>query len=120
MLDLESIRQYALAKPFVSESLPFDEHSLVFKVKDKMFMIMSLDDPDLGCNLKCEPEEALELRERYPEHIVPGYHMSKKHWNTVYAARPGLPAKLFWQLLDQSYALVVAKMPKKDRQDIEL
>jgi predicted DNA-binding protein (MmcQ/YjbR family) len=80
-LDLEYLRDYCLKKKGVTEGLPFGEDTLVYKVMSKIFMITGFDVP-LGMNLKCDPELGIELRERY-EAVQPGYHMNKKHWNTI-------------------------------------
>ena len=114
-MDIESFRAYCLAKDGVTEELPFDNQTLVFKVMGKMF---ALTDVDLfeSINLKCDPEEAALLRERY-DAVVPGYHMNKQHWNTV-LMDGSLPDTLVTQWIDQSYDLVVAKLPRKVRSDL--
>jgi len=119
-MDIETLRDYVLKKPMVTESFPFGEDTLVFKVKtgkgdkgtEKIFALFSLDSSTLQFNLKCDPEKAIELREEYPGNILPGYHMNKKHWNTVIADGM-LPAKLIFQMLDDSYNLVAKKPAKK-------
>ncbi len=108
-MDLEQFREYCLRKAGVSEETPFGPDTLVYKVMGKVFALTSLDAEEFACNLKCDPERALELREQY-DWIVPGYHMNKKHWNTVKANRNQV---LFRELIDHSYALVVASLPKK-------
>ncbi|MEO0472053.1 MAG: MmcQ/YjbR family DNA-binding protein [Bacteroidota bacterium] len=113
-MNVESIREYCLRKAGVSEGFPFGEQTLVFKVMGKLFALMSLETAD-RMNLKCDPEYALELRDQYPERILPGWHMNKKHWNTVMFGLD-LPADLVASLIDHSYDLVVAKLPRKDRQ----
>jgi predicted DNA-binding protein (MmcQ/YjbR family) len=110
-MNVEELRNYCLAKPNVTEEFPFDEVTLVFKVCGKIFAITNIADEILSVNLKCEPAKALELREQY-DFVLPGYHMNKKHWNTV-KIRSGVPKKLIWQWVDDSYNLVVAKLPKK-------
>ena len=117
-MDIETVREYCLAKPGTSEDLPFDDVSLVFKVMGKMFGILSLDEEPLSMNLKCDPERALKLRESYPGIVRPGYHMNKKHWNTVELGTE-LPPELATELIDHSYDLVVAKMTKKMRKQLE-
>ena len=114
-MNIEQIREYCLSKPSAEESLPFDEDTLVFKVGGKMFALLSLENGS-SVNLKCQPEKAVELRERYSE-IVPGYHMNKKHWNTV-IYNGSLPDSLIRALIDHSYELVVAKLPKKLREEL--
>ena len=118
MLDIESFRDYCLRKKGVTESFPFDETTLVFKVGGKMFALASLDTPEFRVNLKCDPDRALELREEYPDNILPGYHMSKTHWNTVIpAGKIGLD--LFKELTDHSYELIVNSLTKKIREELD-
>ena len=109
-MNIEIIREYCLSKKGVTEEFPFDETTLVFKVAGKMFVLTDLTG-DLSLNLKCDPERAIELREQYPA-ILPGYHMSKKHWNTVMIDGT-LSNTLIYQLIDESYERVVEKLPKK-------
>lgn len=111
-MTLDHIREHCLKKKFVTEEFPFDEETLVFKVMGKMFLLTNLN-PPLSINIKCEPENAIEQRERY-EAVQPGYHMNKKHWNTV-DIDESIPAKLIFQWIDDSYELVVKSLPKKDR-----
>lgn len=111
-LNVEIIRDYCLAKVGVEETFPFDQNTLVFKVCGKMFALLDVDD-FTGVNLKCDPERAIELRESYSG-ILPGYHMSKVHWNTV-QAHSDVDSKLFFELIDHSYNLVFASLPKKIR-----
>jgi predicted DNA-binding protein (MmcQ/YjbR family) len=113
-MDIESFRNYCLAKKGVTEGFPFDEDTLVFKVMGKMFALTSLSDQPFSANLKCDPDWSLELRESY-DAIYPGFHMNKKHWNTV-VMDGQVPAKLEQKLIDHSYELVVAKLPKRDRE----
>ncbi len=115
-MDIESYRSYCLAKPGTTEDFPFDENVLVFKVCGKMYALTDVEAFE-SVNLKCDPEKALELREQYPT-VQPGYHMSKKHWNTV-LMDGSIPDVLFKQWIDESYALVVAKLPKKDRESLQ-
>lgn len=110
-MDIETFRNYCLRKKAVTEELPFDEVTLVFKVLGKMFALTRLSDFDLSVNLKCDPERAIAHREQYSE-IQPGYHMSKVHWNTVDFTGTLSTAQLL-ELVDHSYDLVVAKMTKK-------
>lgn len=109
-MNIEEIREYCIAKEFVEETFPFDEDTLVFKVMGKMFLLISLNESN-HFNVKCDPEYAVELRERYTE-IIPGWHMNKTLWNTVYVDG-SLPKKLLMDLIDHSYAEVVKKLPKK-------
>lgn len=113
-MDIEQLRNYCLSKKGVTESLPFDQDTLVFKVLDKMFALTDLAEERLRVNLKCDPAYAMELREQYPDAVRPGYHMNKKHWNTVYFDS-GLPDDFLLGLIDHSYDCVVKKMKKADR-----
>lgn len=108
-MNIEDYRAYCLSKPGVTEDFPFDEVTLVFKVAGKMFVLTSLDS-DFTINLKCDPDLAIELREKYPA-VQPGYHMNKKHWNTV-AVDGSIPNKLILEWTDHSYNLVVSKLPQ--------
>lgn len=106
-MDAEEIRNYALEKKGVTESFPFGDAVLVFKVNNKIFLLLSISEETISINLKCEPEKAIELRDEYPDIIIPGYHMNKKHWNTVY---PLLVNKsLVLEMIDDSYNLVSQK-----------
>ena len=106
-MDAELIRKYVLQKENVTEGFPFGPDNLVFKVNNKMFLLISLDEVPLKFNAKCDPEKAIELREAYPEAILPGYHMNKIHWNTVIAE--GVKISLVKELIDDSYSLVSKK-----------
>jgi len=116
-MDLEYFRQYCLKKKGVTEEFPFDEHTLVFKVLGKMFALTGLNREDFAINLKCDPERAEELRELHPE-IEPGYHMSKKHWNTV-SCTGDLSGRLILDLIDHSYELVVKSFTKKMKVELD-
>ena len=107
-MNAESIREYALTKEGATEGFPFGESVLVFKVKGKIFLLLSLDESPLTFNVKCDPDHAIELRELYPEYVLPGYHMNKKHWNTV-VVNGGLSGKLIKEMIDGSYELVGKK-----------
>ena len=113
---IDELREYCLAKPFTEETFPFDEDTLVFKVKGKMFALISLSEPDT-VNLKCDPEYATELRERY-DGVQPGYHMNKKMWNTVHL-QSDVDDKLIYELIDHSFSEVVKGLPKKVQKDME-
>jgi predicted DNA-binding protein (MmcQ/YjbR family) len=115
-MNIEDLRDYCLSKAGAAEDLPFDQHTLVFKVMGKIFAITSLADEDLSVNLKCEPVRAVELREQYPE-VIPGFHMNKKHWNTVDFAG-SLPPKLLYGMIDDSYDLVVQGLSGKQREEL--
>jgi predicted DNA-binding protein (MmcQ/YjbR family) len=114
-MDLETFRNFCLSLPGVTEGLPFGPTALVFKVGEKMF---ALADTEIfaSVNLKCDPELAIELRERYPA-VIPGYHMNKKHWNTI-QMDGSLPASLVFEWTRHSYDLVLASLPAKIRQAI--
>ncbi len=118
MLNKESFREYCLRKKSVTESFPFDEVTLVFKVAGKIFALTSLETTDFRVNLKCDPERALELREEYTS-IIPGWHMSKIHWNTV-IVDGSINQELFKELVDHSYDLVVKSLTKKARMEAGL
>ncbi|GGB10727.1 MmcQ/YjbR family DNA-binding protein [Puia dinghuensis] len=113
-MDIETLREYCLAKKNVEESFPFGETTLVFKVKGKMFLLTSLDSAVLEFNVKCDPEKAIEWREQYAA-VQPGYHMNKKHWNTV-TADGSIPNRIMREMIDDSYNLVVASLPKNMRE----
>jgi predicted DNA-binding protein (MmcQ/YjbR family) len=107
-MDIEILREYVLMKDDVSEGFPFGDGVIVFKVKGKMFLLMPLDTQPIQFNAKCDPELAIELREQYPLAVLPGYHMNKKHWNTVIADGT-LTKKKLLQMIDDSYNLVNKK-----------
>ena len=115
-MNLESFRAYCLSKKGVPEELPFDESTLVFKVMGKMFALTSLDDFS-SVNLKSDPEIAIELREKY-EAVQPGYHMNKKHWNTV-LIDGSVPDRQLKTWVDASYELVVLGLTKKQKLALE-
>jgi predicted DNA-binding protein (MmcQ/YjbR family) len=114
-MNIEELRNYCLSKKGVTEGFPFDEVTLVFKVMNKMFALTSLKG-DLTVNLKCDPEKAIELRERY-DFVRPGYHMNKKHWNTIdiYKTHEN---KLIKSWIDDSYNLIVTSLSRKLRDEL--
>jgi len=116
-MDLESFREYCLSKPGATEDMPFGEDVLVFRVGGKMFALASLDEIPATANLKCDPDLALELRDRY-EQVRPGYHMNKKHWNTV-EIDSGIPDAEVRKMIDHSYELVTKSLPKAERKKLE-
>lgn len=116
-MNFEEFQSYCIRKPFVSEGFPFDQKTLVLKVAGKMFALADIDDFN-SINLKCDPEKAIELRERYAG-IQPGYHMNKKHWNTV-ATNDDVSRDLIFSLIDHSYDLVFESLPKKIRNELAL
>ncbi|XMO84988.1 MmcQ/YjbR family DNA-binding protein [Algibacter sp. AS12] len=119
-MNIEQIRDYCLAKKGTTEDFPFDEDTLVFKVLGKMFALVSLKKWEAGettINLKADPEYSEELRADYNS-IRPGFHMSKKHWNTLYLHEGELQPKLILELIDHSYAMVIKGMTKKMRETL--
>ena len=106
-MNIEELREYALQKADVEESFPFGEETLVFKVKEKIFLLTGLNSNPVQFNAKCDPERAIRLREEYSS-ILPGYHMNKKHWNTVIIDGT-LPVILITELIEHSYQLVRGK-----------
>jgi predicted DNA-binding protein (MmcQ/YjbR family) len=116
-MDIESFRQYCMAKKAVEESFPFDEHTLVFKVMGKIFAILPLDELEAKANLKALPEWSVELREKYHQ-VRPGWHMNKKHWNTV-LLEEGLDDDLIVKMIDHSYERVVAGFARKMKEEFE-
>lgn len=110
-MNIEELRDYTLSLNSVTESFPFGEDTLVFKTNDKIFLLVSLSAAPLQFNVKCDPEYAIELREQYPLSILPGYHMNKKHWNTVIV--DGVLSKTqLKQFIKDSYQLVGTKHKK--------
>lgn len=109
-MDIEIIRNYCLEKPGVEETLPFGPDTLVYKVNGKVFLLMGLDNEDLRFNVKCDPDKALELREEFPC-VLPGYHMNKKHWNTI-VVDGSVSGKQLKEWIDWSYDLVKPKKKK--------
>ncbi|MDD3876235.1 MAG: MmcQ/YjbR family DNA-binding protein [Bacteroidales bacterium] len=112
---IEDIRVYCLSKQFTTEDMPFDDSTLVFRVYNKIFALLSLDG-NMHLNLKCEPEKAIELREHY-SCIIPGFHMNKKHWNTIILSG-NIEKKSVFQLIDHSYDLVVRGLAAHQRKTI--
>ena len=116
-MNLEELRNYCLSLPHVTEDMPFDEDILVFRICNRIFALTNLERNPVSVNLKCNPERAVELREQYPNKIVAGYHMNKKHWNTV-RIDGSLPDSLIEEWITDSYNLVVMGLPKKVRQEL--
>jgi predicted DNA-binding protein (MmcQ/YjbR family) len=115
-MDIETLRSYCLSKKEVTEGFPFGETTLVFKVKGKIFLLVSLEESPLRFNAKSDPDKALEWREAY-ESVIPGYHMNKKHWNTV-ILDGRVPSKQVREMIDDSYTLIVASLPARERQGL--
>lgn len=119
-MHIDQLRDHCLNRKGVTESFPFDKHTLVFKVMGKMFALIPLEKWEGGersVNLKCDPERSEELREQYAG-IGGGYHMDKKHWNTV-RCDLDVPPELILGLVDHSYELIVASLPKKLREEMD-
>ena len=117
-MNVEEIREYCLSLPHVTEHFPFDDIKLVFKIGNtKMFALISLDNA-ISINLKATPEDAISLREQYPD-IIPGWHMNKMHWNTVFF-NGSLSDKLLKELIKNSYELVFHKLTKKEKAELSL
>ena len=116
-MNVEALRQYCIAKPGVEETFPFDESTLVFKVMGKMFALLPLEYENPRVNLKCDPDWSIELRERHFQ-VYPGFHMNKKHWNTV-ELENGLDDPLIIEMVNHSYDCVVEKLPKRDKAILE-
>jgi predicted DNA-binding protein (MmcQ/YjbR family) len=115
-MDLETIRKYCLEKKSSTESFPFGESTLVFKVCGKIFLLMSLDSQPLQFNVKCDPEKAEELRENYAS-VKPAFHMNKKHWNTI-VVNGEINSKLIRGMIDDSFSLVVRSLPLRERKKL--
>jgi predicted DNA-binding protein (MmcQ/YjbR family) len=115
-MNIEELRDYCLGLKGTTEEFPFDDVTLVLKVQGKMFALIPLDNPETQISLKCDPERAITLREEH-EAIVPAWHFNKKHWNTV-KIEPSLPKPLLIELINHSYELVVAGLPKKLREEL--
>ena len=116
-MNIEEFRNYCLSKKGTEETFPFGEDTLVFKVAGKMFALTGIDETEFSVNLKCDPDLAIELREQYPS-VQPGYHMNKKHWNTV-SVDGSVNDRLLKEWIDHSYDLVVLSLPKKVREELE-
>jgi predicted DNA-binding protein (MmcQ/YjbR family) len=116
-MNLESLRDYCLTFPGVTEELPFGPDALVFKVMGKMFLLTPLDENSLSFNVKCDPEKAEELRATYPD-VRPGYHMSKKHWNTVHVTG-SISSDLLFSWVQDSYNLVAGSLTKAAKQELQ-
>lgn len=118
MINRESLRDYCLGKQGVTEKFPFDEETLVFMVMNKMFLLTNLEAEPISFNVKCEPELAVALREKY-DAVTPAFHMNKKHWNSV-EINGSIPAQELLAMIDHSYALVVAGLTKKLQEELAL
>jgi len=115
-MQIESLREYCLQQPGAEETMPFGDDTLVFKVGGKIFLLVSLKEAN-RFNVKCNPDLAIELRERYSE-VQPGFHMNKANWNTVYFDG-SLTEKQLLEMIDHSYQLIVGGLPKKTQQGLQ-
>ncbi|MDA3813081.1 MAG: MmcQ/YjbR family DNA-binding protein [Candidatus Cloacimonetes bacterium] len=115
-MKLDELRNYCLEKKAATDDFPFDDVTMVIKVGDKMFALIAIDNDPLSINLKCDPLIAEGLREKYNS-VTPGYHMNKKHWNTVIMDNT-IPQKIIKGMIDDSYDLVLSKLSKKNRNTI--
>lgn len=114
-MNIEELREFCLSLRASEESFPFDDEILVFSVKGKMFCLVNIVKYEF-INLKCDPEEAIELREQYPE-VTAGWHMNKKHWNSVYI-NGKISNNLLKKWIANSYNLVVKGLPKKIQEEL--
>lgn len=110
-MNIEQLREYALNLPDVEETTPFGPDVLVYKTSNKMFMLLPLDSETLRFNVKCDPEWAIQLREEYPNRVLPGYHMNKIHWNTI-IVNGELSQMQLMEHIDNSYKLISASKRK--------
>lgn len=113
-MNIEELREYCISKKGVTESLPFGPETLVFKVMDKVFLLTDIESNPLQFNVKCDPEKAIELREQY-SCVKPGYHMNKKHWNTI-IVDGSVSVKLLDEWISDSYNLVISGLTNKVKQ----
>ena len=117
-MNIEEVRTYCLSKPYVTEDFPFDETVLVFRVAGKIFVLCALDVIPPRINVKCDPQKAIELRELY-NYVVPGFHMSKKHWNTIFIESVNNEQQLrTW--IDESYELVIKELTNKEQKQLNM
>jgi predicted DNA-binding protein (MmcQ/YjbR family) len=105
---LDEICDFCITLPFVEETQPFGPDHIVYKIKGKMFLLVGIEESPLRMNVKCDPERAIQLREDYPYSVLPGWHMNKKHWNTVVIGE-GLQRSLIEEMIKHSYELVAKK-----------
>lgn len=115
-MNIEEYRDYCISKAGVTEEFPFDQNTLVFKVMGKMFALTDVE-AFASVNLKCDPELAIKLREEY-DAVIPGYHMNKKHWNTV-SMDGSVSGAQVKEWIDHSYELVVSGLPKKLKEELQ-
>jgi predicted DNA-binding protein (MmcQ/YjbR family) len=115
-MNVEEIRNRCLQKKGVEEGFPFGEDTLVFKVGGKIFLLVSLNSSPLRFNAKCNPDKAIDLREKHA-FVIPGYHMNKTHWNTI-VCEGSATKKIVFECIDDSYNLIVNSLPKKIKEDL--
>ena len=113
-MHVEWVRDLCLSFEDVEECQPFGPENLVYKIKGKMFLLISLDDIPPRINIKTDPDKSIDLREAYPDNILPGFHMNKKHWISI-ASNSDITADLVQDLIQDSYDLIVKQLPVKDR-----
>jgi predicted DNA-binding protein (MmcQ/YjbR family) len=116
-MDIEQLRDYCLSKPGAEESLPFGPDTLVYKAGGKVFLLTGLNSEQLRFNVKCDPDKAIELREEF-SCVLPGYHMNKKHWNTI-VVDGSVSTRQLKEWIDHSYELIVDSLPKKLRDELK-
>lgn len=116
-MNIEELRSFCLTKKGATEGFPFGEDTLVFKVGNKIFLLAGLDNHPVSFNVKCDPEEAISLREKYPNSILPGYHMNKKHWNTV-VLNGEIALDQIKEMINYSYGLVYDSLPLRTKKEI--
>ena len=117
-MNIEQLRDYCLSKKDTGETLPFGPDTLVYKVAGKVFLLTGLNEEQLSFNVKCDPDKAVELREQF-SCVLPGYHMNKKHWNTV-VVDGSVSTKQLKEWIDHSYDLIVENLPKKIRDELRM
>jgi len=116
-MNIEELREYCLSQKATEECFPFDEETLVFKVMGKAFLLTGIESKPLQFNVKCDPEKTIALREKY-SCVLPGYHMNKKHWNTVVCDN-SVPVKLYKEWIKHSYEMVVTGLSRKQKAELE-
>ena len=116
-MNIEELRDYCLSLKGSTDEFPFDDVSMVLKVQGKMFALIPLDNPETQISLKCDPERAIQLREEF-DAIKPAWHFNKKHWNTVFI-QPSISQKFLCELINHSYDLVVAGLPRKLKEELQ-
>lgn len=117
-MDIEQLREYCLSKKQAEETTPFGPDTLVYKVGGKLFLLFGLDDETVRFNVKCDPDKAVELREEF-SCVLPGYHMNKKHWNTI-VVDGSVSNKQLKEWIDDSYNLVVESLSRKTKEELKL